>query len=87
MKMYMAVTTDAYELPLCVEEKAMELAKRLGISENAVYAACVPRRAKQRGTHRGYKIIRIETHEKRPALQREPDEPSSTSKDSIHSTT
>ena len=71
MKLYMAVTSDAYELPLCVEESAVSLAKCLGISENAVYAACVPRRAKQRGTHRGYKIIRIET-EQGPALQREP---------------
>jgi hypothetical protein len=70
MKLYMAVTADAYELPLCVEETVAELAAKMGISNNAVSAACTPRREGRQGKHRGYRIIRIEAEEKEPARQR-----------------
>ena len=63
MKLYLAVTTDRYELPLCVEETAVGLAERLGIEVNKVYTACVPCRADSSGKKRGYKIIRVETEE------------------------
>ena len=72
MKLYMAITNDRLELPLCVEESPTALATMLGIHVDKVYAACVPRRAQQSGKQRGYRIIRIETDEKGPALQREP---------------
>lgn len=34
--LFMAVTTDKYELPLAVEEKAIDLANRLGINYSSV---------------------------------------------------
>ncbi len=60
---YMAVTLDKYELPIAVEDTAGGLASRLGISSNAVSAACTPRRKNRGGKHRGYRIIRIEEDE------------------------
>ena len=85
MKLYMAVTADAYELPLCVEETVAELAAKMGISNNTVSAACTPRREGRQGKHRGYRIIRIDTEEKGPARQRKPqDEPQHSRKSSIH---
>ena len=38
-KMYMAVTPDEYELPLCVDDKATDLARHLGILVDTLYAA------------------------------------------------
>ena len=72
MKLYMAVTADEYELPLCVEDSTTALAAWLGITTNAVLSACTPRRMERSRTHCGYRIIRVETDEKGPARQRKP---------------
>ena len=60
MKLYMAVTPDQYELPLCVEDSPTELAEVLGITVNAVRSACAPGKASKSGTKRGYRIVRVE---------------------------
>ena len=85
MKLYMAVTADVYELPLCVEDTATELAQRLGIAMQTVCSACTPLRREWSGKQRGYRIIRIETDEKGPARQRKPQsKPNPPRKGSIH---
>lgn len=60
MKLYLAVTPDRYELPLCVEDSPGGLAEALGITVNAVRSACAPGKAKKSGRNRGYRIIRVE---------------------------
>ena len=85
MKLYMAVTADEYELPLCVEDSTTALAAWLGITTNAVLSACTPRRMDRTRTHCGYRIIRVETDEKGPARQRKPQsKPNPPRKGSIH---
>ena len=37
--LYMELTTDEYELPLCVADSVAELARLRGVSENSVYSA------------------------------------------------
>lgn len=64
MKLYLAVTPDRYELPLCVQDSPGELAEALGITINAVRTACAPGKASKSGTRRGYRIVRIEVKEK-----------------------
>lgn len=63
MTLYMAVTADAYELPLIVEEKAADLAKRLGLKSNQISTACTDRRKNHSGKRRGYRIVRLEVEE------------------------
>lgn len=75
MRLYMAVTADQYELPICVSENAKELAEALGITSQAVWAACTPSRTvknRKCEAKRDYRIVRIFTNEKGPALHREP---------------
>ncbi|MEA4927550.1 MAG: hypothetical protein VB104_02610 [Candidatus Limiplasma sp.] len=60
MKLYLAVTPDRYELPLCVEDSPTGLAEALGITVNAVRSACAPGKASKSGTRRGYRIVRVE---------------------------
>ena len=72
MKLYMAVTPDQYELPLCVQDSPGELAEALGITINAVRTSCAPSKASTSGTKRGYRIIRVDVNEKGLALHREP---------------
>lgn len=36
MPLYMAVSRDKYELPLCVEETTLDLARKLGVAEASV---------------------------------------------------
>lgn len=57
MKVYMAVTTDKYELPLVVEDTARALALKLNIKENAVSSYISKGLS---GAKIGYKLIRIE---------------------------
>ncbi|MEA5016146.1 MAG: hypothetical protein VB099_16465 [Candidatus Limiplasma sp.] len=69
MTLYMAVTADAYELPLIVEESPSALAKRLGIRSNQVSTACSGKRKNHSGKRRGYRIVRVECPQKsEPAL-------------------
>ncbi len=59
MKLYMAVTADQYELPLCVEETATVLAKKLGLTLNAVCTLCAPSKQSKPGNRRGYRVVRV----------------------------
>lgn len=34
--LYMAVTADKYELPLCIENSVEKLSKRIGVTANAI---------------------------------------------------
>ncbi len=63
MKVYIAVTTDQYELPLCVCDTPEELAEALGVTVSAVRCACTPSRTpkhRKHGHKRRYRILRIE---------------------------
>ena len=57
---YMAVTADRYELPICVRDSAAEMAAWCGITERAVKWYCTPSGVKKAGCRRGYKIIRVQ---------------------------
>ncbi|SMB86395.1 hypothetical protein SAMN00017477_0892 [Peptoniphilus asaccharolyticus DSM 20463] len=65
MILYLGVTTDEFELPLCVSDTAAELARMYGMTPNAVYCNIYNN---QDGTRNGIKFLRIEvedeTHEK-----------------------
>lgn len=39
MSIYMAVTTDKYELPIAVATTAKELADMCNVTENAIYSS------------------------------------------------
>lgn len=60
MKLYMAVTTDVYELPLCVEETVEDLAKHFNLARQTVYSAISTKKMFPR---KGYQFIRIEVDE------------------------
>ena len=66
MKLYMAVTADKYELPLCVSEQALDVARYLGISrDRVVNLASKYKKDKEtyNGRSRGYNIIKIEVED------------------------
>lgn len=55
--LWMAATADRFELPLCVEESATLLARRLHITESTVRA----RKSRQNnGKICGYRIVSVE---------------------------
>lgn len=58
--LWIAVTADEYELPICVENTAEKLARRLGTSRTAVNTKCCK---KYGGKYSGYRIVRIEDSE------------------------
>lgn len=63
--LWIAVTPDKYELPLCVEPTAEKLAKRLGISENTVRSKESRYRTGKTGrtnknTCSRYRIVKVE---------------------------
>ena len=60
MILYMMVSNDKYELPLCVCDTAHELARKVGLSENYVYNAV------WKGRHglRKSRIIRVDVDER-----------------------
>ena len=55
--MYMAVTADKYELPLCVEDTARELGARFGVSKGYVYCAVSK---KLSGKKTGYRFVKVD---------------------------
>lgn len=55
--LWLAVTPDIYELPLCVEESASLLAKRLGVTPGTIMSSA---RTGRSGVKAGRKIIKIE---------------------------
>lgn len=58
--LYLAVTADEYELPVCVEDTAEKLAKKLGISRNAVNSSISKNLS---GKIQGRKIIKVQIEE------------------------
>ena len=60
MILYMGVTTDEYELPLCVSDTAAELARMYGMTPNAVYCNLYNN---QTGRNNGIKFLKIEIDE------------------------
>lgn len=62
-KLYLKVTQDKYELPLCVCGSSRELAEKCGITQNAVRAYL--RRARLYGfKYPRYIVIEVEEDEK-----------------------
>lgn len=59
-KIYMAVTADKYELPLCVEEDVKSLAKKCETTRNSILSSISHKRG---GKHSNIKYIRIEVEE------------------------
>lgn len=57
MSIYMAVTTDKYEHPVCVVDTGAELARWLGISKDCLYSAISKGLS---GKTRGYKIVKVD---------------------------
>ena len=53
---YMAVTSDKYELPIYVGSTAKELAEHFGVSINNVYSSISH---KSTGRYRGYKFVKV----------------------------
>lgn len=58
--LYLAVTSDEYELPIFVEDSANKLAKKLGVSQNSVYLAISKNLS---GKIQGRKIVKVEIRE------------------------
>ena len=60
---YIAVTSDQYELPIAIADTGPELAALLGISPDAVWQREHQTRVginRNPGKYRGYKIIRVD---------------------------
>lgn len=69
MKMYsylwMAVTADEYELPICVADTSRELARMLGISrESMMQMKSRQSKRKNPGRNKGYKVVSFKFDEK-----------------------
>ena len=60
MPMYMAVTADKYELPICVADTARELAEHFGVSPNTVYSSMSKGLS---GKRNGYRFVKVEEGE------------------------
>lgn len=54
--MWMAITTDKYELPIAIGDTLKELAANLGVTENAL---CSNRSRKRNGKTNKYIVINI----------------------------
>lgn len=54
--LWMAVDADEYELPICVEDSAKELADRFGVTDTTIYN-CVKRG--RSGRENGYKYLKV----------------------------
>lgn len=57
MHLYMAVTTDKYELPLAVEPYADDLAELFGFTKKSVYEAISKGRS---GKKKGVKFVKVQ---------------------------
>lgn len=54
--LYMAVTADKYELPICVKDNVHDLAVWAGISDNTLSSNLSKNRS---GKNRGYKFVKV----------------------------
>lgn len=53
MMLYMRVTRDRFELPLCVEDSPQALADKMGVKRESVASMCCKRQA-------GYRRVEVE---------------------------
>lgn len=60
INVYMAVTTDKYELPIAVADTVKELSELTGTSKNAISSAICKKKS---GRISGKKFIRVEIDE------------------------
>lgn len=60
MKIYMAVTSDEYELPIYVGKDIHDLAKKFNTSENNIRSGITH---KTTGKLRGFKFVKVEVEE------------------------
>jgi len=63
---YMAVTADKYELPICLADTVVELARMCGTSENTIYSQISHRKHGKIincGLRTGQKYLRVEIDE------------------------
>lgn len=61
-KLYMKVTQDKFELPICVCSSVPELAARCGVQPNSIWQAIA--RAKRRPSRKSiYRVVEIEEDE------------------------
>lgn len=58
--MYMAVTTDEYELPLAIGDTARELGKLVGVSANLIHSSISKN---QTGKSRKMRFVKVEDSE------------------------
>ena len=63
MTVYMAVSTDKYELPRCVADSLREMAEYAQIQYTAVSKSVYRRSVLRRGPLKGCRIIRLEVSE------------------------
>lgn len=54
--LWMAVDADEYELSICVEDTAKQLAKKLGVTDNTIYNCVMRGRS---GRQNGYKYLKV----------------------------
>lgn len=55
--MYMAVTADKYELPIAVEDTAVQLSKALDVPISSIYSGIS---RGDSGVGRGYRFVKVE---------------------------
>lgn len=58
--MYMSVTADEYELPICITDTVEELAEIYGITKGAIYCAVS---ANKNGKRSGHKFVKVKLNE------------------------
>lgn len=82
--LYMAVSRDKYELPLCVEETPLDLSRKLGVAEASVRKGL---RRRELGKKSGYVMVFVELtpeewyeHQKKVLMMRERAERAAASK-------
>lgn len=59
-KLYMAVTPDEYELPMCVCDTVKEIAEKFNVSRNVVLSSIAHNRS---GATTGRKFVRVEIND------------------------
>jgi hypothetical protein len=59
--LWLAVTPDEYELPICVEDTAQELANRFGVKKNTIESIVCKGRS---GKYSGRKFIKVAIDER-----------------------
>ena len=62
MKLYIAVTADRYELPICVTDNVPSLAKMLGVKTNSLHTQ-LSRGEERTGGKSGYTVMKVEVED------------------------